>query len=268
MTAAPPGAIRSLEQPQLGGEIGLDASDDSPDGRAMRLVKAAGRDAHAVEAVLVEPVRGRLDRKMRDAFAGERVERAMQRDRIGRRQRAVDLAAAARRGRWCRCSRPRCPSAAQIWRVKAATEVLPLVPVTAAMVCGWRGKNRAAASASARRALPTRTKATPCRQTSPARRSAMIAAAPAASACGDEAQPVGLARRQRDEQIARLDRAAVGRQCRRRRASAKRGVDSRRLPVQRVSRSFIVAARSHKSAGVDSAACRAYLLAFIEARIS
>ncbi len=31
------------------------------------------------------------------------------------------------------------PSAAQIWRVNAATEVLPLVPVTAAMVAGWRG---------------------------------------------------------------------------------------------------------------------------------
>ena len=32
-----------------------------------------------------------------------------------------------------------CPIASQIWRVKAATEVLPLVPVTAAMVSGWRG---------------------------------------------------------------------------------------------------------------------------------
>ena len=31
------------------------------------------------------------------------------------------------------------PSAAQICRVKAATDVLPLVPVTAAIVFGWRG---------------------------------------------------------------------------------------------------------------------------------
>ena len=31
------------------------------------------------------------------------------------------------------------PSAAQIWRVNAATDVLPLVPVTAAIVSGWRG---------------------------------------------------------------------------------------------------------------------------------
>ena len=69
---------------------------------------------------------------------GEAVEGAMQFDRIGRRQRAVIcffgdtrpmvpmLAASS-------------PSAVQIWRVKAATEVLPLVPVTAAIVAGWRG---------------------------------------------------------------------------------------------------------------------------------
>ena len=31
------------------------------------------------------------------------------------------------------------PTLDQIWRVKAATEVLPLVPVTAAMTPGWRG---------------------------------------------------------------------------------------------------------------------------------
>ena len=54
--------------------------------------EAAGRDAHAVEPVLVEAVRGRFHRQMRHALAGELVERAMQRDRIGRGQRAVDLA--------------------------------------------------------------------------------------------------------------------------------------------------------------------------------
>ena len=32
-----------------------------------------------------------------------------------------------------------CPSNCQIWRVNAATEVLPLVPVTAAITSGWRG---------------------------------------------------------------------------------------------------------------------------------
>ena len=34
------------------------------------------------------------------------------------------------------------PVVSQIWRVKAATEVLPLVPVTAAMVSGWCLKKR------------------------------------------------------------------------------------------------------------------------------
>ena len=52
------------------------------------------------------------------------------------------------------------PSRSQIWRVNAATEVLPLVPVTAAIVAGWAGKNLAAASASARRGLATATNGT------------------------------------------------------------------------------------------------------------
>src|SRR6185312_3177514 len=52
--------------------------------------EAAGLNAHAIEAILIEPVRGRLERKMRDALARDLVELAMQRDRIGRRQRAVD----------------------------------------------------------------------------------------------------------------------------------------------------------------------------------
>ena len=79
------------------------------------------------------------------------------------------------------------PSADQICRVKAATEVLPLVPVTAAIVAGWRGKNFAAASASARRTLGTWTSATPSGSASA--RSAITATAPAASACGTKAAP-------------------------------------------------------------------------------
>ncbi len=82
------------EQPQLGGEIGLERRV-IVEMIAAEIGEAAGRDAHAVEPVLVEAVRGRLDREMRHAVAGEFVERAMQRDRIGRGQRAVDLAPAA-----------------------------------------------------------------------------------------------------------------------------------------------------------------------------
>src|SRR6266446_781640 len=79
------------------------------------------------------------------------------------------------------------PSRSQIWRVKAATEVLPLVPVTAAIVAGCRGKNRAAASANARRGFGVTTKGTrasPCGAWSPA-----IATAPAAIAASIKREP-------------------------------------------------------------------------------
>ena len=79
------------EQPQLGGEVM----------RHVRMIihvvarqigEAAGRDAHAVEPELVEAVRGRLEGQMRHAIAGDLVELPVQRDRIRRRQRAVDRA--------------------------------------------------------------------------------------------------------------------------------------------------------------------------------
>ena len=85
------------------------------------------------------------------------------------------------------------PSAAQIWRVNAATEVLPLVPVTAAITGGWPGKNLAAASASARRASCTFTKAMSGGNGDDGTRSAMIADAPAASACPTKRMPSSLA---------------------------------------------------------------------------
>src|SRR5499426_557173 len=84
------------------------------------------------------------------------------------------------------------PSADQIWRVKAATDVFPLVPVTAAITSGWRGKNFAAASAKARRALPTRMKATPSGSGIGGTRSAMMAAAPAAKAGPTKRKPSSL----------------------------------------------------------------------------
>ncbi len=59
---------------------------------AAEIGEAAGRDAHAVETTLIEPMRGGLDREMGDAFADELVERAVQLHRLGRGERAVDLA--------------------------------------------------------------------------------------------------------------------------------------------------------------------------------
>ena len=86
------GLDQRFEQPELGGEISLQrrmiiemVARDVGEGRR--------RDAQAVETILIEPVRGRLDREMRDTLAGQRVERSMQRDRIRRGQRSVGLAA-------------------------------------------------------------------------------------------------------------------------------------------------------------------------------
>ena len=79
------------EQPQLGGEVM----------RHIRMVihvvarkigKTAGGDAYAVEPELVEPVRGRLEGEMRHPVARDFVELPVQRDRVRRRQRAVDRA--------------------------------------------------------------------------------------------------------------------------------------------------------------------------------
>ena len=133
----------------------------------------------------------------------------MQFDRIGRGERAVFLAVRRDHADGADARRAASPSAAQICRVKAATEVLPLVPVTAAMVAGWRGKNFAAASASARRALATCTKAT-------------LPGSPSRPLLGGdrhragrrrllgEMRAVGLGAGDGDEQEARLDLAAVG----------------------------------------------------------
>src|SRR6266545_2902027 len=81
------------------------------------------------------------------------------------------------------------PSAVQIWRVNAATEVFPLVPVTAAITRGWCEKNFAAASAKALRASSTLMNATPAGSGVGGGRCAIIAAAPAARACGMKLSP-------------------------------------------------------------------------------
>ncbi len=114
------------EQPQLGAEIVRRPSDGSPCGRATRLVKPAGRDAARRRA---DTGRGRATtpRSARcvTPSRGDLVELAVQRDRIRAWSASHRRCASARRGRWCRCLRRHVPSAFQIWRVKAATEVLP-----------------------------------------------------------------------------------------------------------------------------------------------
>ena len=79
------------KQPQLGGKISLDRRMIiEMVTRQIRI--GAGGDAHAVEAVLVETVRRRFQGEMRDALAGQTIERAMQFDRVRRGQRTVFLA--------------------------------------------------------------------------------------------------------------------------------------------------------------------------------
>ena len=75
----------------------------------------------------------------------------------------------------------RMPMAVQISRTKLATDVLPLVPVTATIRSGWRPKKRAAALAKARRGLAAAMRTAPSTAT-PSLTS--IALAPAAIACG------------------------------------------------------------------------------------
>ena len=78
------------EQAQLGVAVVLDRRM-VVEMIARQVGEAAGGDAHAVEAVLIEPVRGGLDGEMGDALVGKRVQGAVQVDRIGRGQRAVRL---------------------------------------------------------------------------------------------------------------------------------------------------------------------------------
>ncbi len=98
------------------------------------------------------------------------------------------------------------PRLCQICRVKAATDVLPLVPVTAAIVAGCFGKNLAAASASARRGLLDDDE-----RDARALRPVVACNRDRAGRNGgvDETRAVGLAAGERKEQVARLHRAAV-----------------------------------------------------------
>ena len=106
MTAGAPALQQLVEQAQLGGEIGV-RRRVIVEMVARQIGEGAGREAHAVEPVLVEAVRGGFQREMGDAAAGELVERSVQRDRVRRRQRAIDVDARATRCRSCRAKRPR-----------------------------------------------------------------------------------------------------------------------------------------------------------------
>jgi len=100
---------------------------------ARKIGEAAGGDAHAIEAGTVEPVREASKARCVTALARDFVELLMQRDRIRRRQASRRPCASATPADGAN-ARGLMPEPLPIWRAKAATEVLPLVPVTAAMV--------------------------------------------------------------------------------------------------------------------------------------
>ena len=87
------GAVRiekALEQNELRLEIGREG-EVIVEMIAGDVGEARHRDAHAVEPVLVESMRGRFEREMSDAGIGEARERRVQFDGIGRGERAVPL---------------------------------------------------------------------------------------------------------------------------------------------------------------------------------
>ena len=104
------------------------------------------------------------------------------------------------------------PSAAKIWRVKSATEVLPLVPVTATIVSGCAAKKRAAIRASARRGSADARTGTPLGAGDIGARLDEDRGRALGDRIGDEARAVGLGAGQRGEQPARPHLAAVGRE--------------------------------------------------------
>ena len=188
--------------------------------------------------MLVEPVRRRLHREMRDALARQFVERAVQRHRIGRRQRAIDLAL-----------RRHHADGADARGLVA--ERIPDLPGerrdrSLAAGAGDRGDHLRLARIEPRRGQRQRAarvldlhERRACGQRCRLASRPITAAAPAATAWPTNAQPVGLAAGHRDEQIAGLHRAAV-----RRDAADLDGVRRARRAWQlsmRRSASFIVA---------------------------
>ncbi len=80
-----------VEQAQLRREIGFHVRMII-EMVARQIGEGAGREPHAIEPALIEPMRRGLEGEMRDAVPRQLVERLVQRDRVRRRQRAIDFA--------------------------------------------------------------------------------------------------------------------------------------------------------------------------------
>ena len=198
--------------------------------------EGGGREAHAVEPVLVEAVARRLDRQMVDALARQRRQSGVELHRIGRGE--AGLAREARRddARACRGSPPSGPSAAQIWRDEVDGRGLAVGAGDGGDGRGCRPAKAAAISASggadwrrARRRCRGRAAAGPRRSAGEDRRGAAL------DGVGDEGRAVGLGAGEGGEQEAGLDLARVERQAgQRSRGSRRRSASA--LPMSSLSR--------------------------------
>ncbi len=193
------------KQSQLGGEVVRDV------GMIIHMIarqigKAAGGDADAVEAKLIEPVRGRFQCQMGNAVARDLVELAMQRDRIGRGQRAVNGALrrhqsdGADAGRWMTQRLPDLPRERRDRGLAAGAGDGGDGPGLPRIKGRRRQRQRAAriGRVHERHADISGWWLIACDGRRAFRDRGI-----------DEPRAVGLAARQREEQVARLDRAAV-----------------------------------------------------------
>ena len=138
------------------------------------------------------------------------VERAVQLDRIGRGQRAVDLARRRHQADGADAGGLLAERRPDLAGEGGDRGLAAGAGDRRDRLAAGAEKNLAAASASARRASATLTNATPAGSGAGGTRSAMTAAAPAASAWPTKRKPIGLGAGHRDEQVAGLDLAAVG----------------------------------------------------------
>ena len=215
------GAAAVREQPQLGVEIVLERRV-IVEMIARQIGEGGGGQAHAVEPLLVEPVRGGLHRQMRDAGVGERCERSGA-------ARSGPASSASRRSLTGRETTPSVPSEAASIAEPAPDLAREGGDRGLAAGAGDGGDGRGLARIEARggaREREARVVDAHERRTSETSgaRSPTTDAAPLASASRGMSEAVVLRAREREEDVARLDLAAVRRKAPRSRRSGERGV--------------------------------------------
>ena len=198
-----------LEQPEFSGEIRFEAWM-IVEVIARNVGERRRRDAQPVQTILIEPMRRRLDRKMRHPLPRERIERTMQRHGIRRGERAVSFAARRNDADGADARRliaERCPDLA----CERSNRRFP-----AGTGDGGDGRRLPHVKLGGDERQGTSGIAGPHESDAPGHRRAGPALCHNRDGTGsnrrsDEFEPVGLAAFDRHENVARLDRARVGR---------------------------------------------------------